>query len=117
MHFLLLLLLLLPIQCSPLIENYRTIVHTGCDNKGAKHIYRWKLKKQSDYVIVQLSTPCLKASREVLSTNGCGRLFHILLYGKKECLYVEVLIRLLLLINFQNLLGFALSSGLIILLM
>ena len=42
--------------------------------------------------MLQLSTPCLKASREVLSTNDCGRLFHILiLSGKKECLYVEVL--------------------------
>jgi hypothetical protein len=37
-------LLLLPIQCSPLIEYYRTIAHTGCDNKGAKIIYRCKLK-------------------------------------------------------------------------
>lgn len=27
------LLLLLPIQCSPLIEYYRTIAHAGCDNK------------------------------------------------------------------------------------
>jgi hypothetical protein len=25
----------------------------------------------------QLSTPCLKVSREVLSTNGCGRPFQI----------------------------------------
>jgi hypothetical protein len=29
-------LLLLPIQCSPLVEYYRTIGHTVCDNKGAK---------------------------------------------------------------------------------
>ena len=48
--------LLLSIQCSPLIEYYRTIAHAGCDNKGAKSIYK-------------LSTPCLKASREVLSTK------------------------------------------------
>jgi hypothetical protein len=30
------ILLLLPIQCSPLIEYFRTIVHNGCDNKGAQ---------------------------------------------------------------------------------
>jgi hypothetical protein len=26
------------------VEYYRTIAHTGCDNKGAKIIYRCKLK-------------------------------------------------------------------------
>ncbi|CAC5418163.1 unnamed protein product [Mytilus coruscus] len=42
--------------------------------------------------MLQLSTLCLKASSEVLSTKGCGRLFHIrMLSGKKECLSVEVL--------------------------
>jgi len=40
--------------------------------------------------MLQLSTPCLKVSRDVLSNNGCGRLLHILILSrKKECLYVE----------------------------
>jgi len=35
--------------------------------------------------LLQLSIPCFKASKEVLSTNGCGMLFHIsTLSGKKE---------------------------------
>ena len=72
---------------------YHTIAHTGCDNKGAKNIYRCKLKTVwwCDYGMLQLSIPCLKASREVWSTKGCGRLFHILMLSGKECLYVEVL--------------------------
>ena len=45
-----------------------------------------------DYGMRQLSTPCLKVSREVLSTNGCGRPFQIqIVSGKKECLYSCVL--------------------------
>jgi hypothetical protein len=35
--YLLLVPLLLPIQCSPLNEHYRTIAHAGCDNTGAKN--------------------------------------------------------------------------------
>ena len=39
-----------------------------------------------------MSTPCLKVSREVLSTNGCDRPFQIrFVSGKKECLYSCVL--------------------------
>ena len=86
--------LLLPIQCSPLVEYYRSIAHAGCDNKGAKNICRCKLKTVwlCYYGMLQLSTLCLKAFREVLSTNGCGSLSHILILSrKKECLYVEVL--------------------------
>ena len=41
-----------------------------------------------DYAMRQLSTPCSKVTREVLSTNGCGRPFQIrIVSGKKECLY------------------------------
>ena len=35
--------------------------------------------------------PCLKVSREVLSTNGCGRPFQIRIVFGKECLYSCVL--------------------------
>jgi hypothetical protein len=61
--------------------------------KVHKIIYRCKSKTfwWHDYGILQLSTACLKASRDVLSTNGSGRLFHILIFSRKnECLYVEV---------------------------
>ena len=34
--------------------------------------------------LLQISTPCLKASRKVLSTNGCGRLFHIFILSDWE---------------------------------
>jgi hypothetical protein len=39
-----------------------------------KHMYRYKLKTGwwCDYAMLQLSSPCLKAYREVLSTNGGG---------------------------------------------
>ena len=60
------------------VEYYITIAHTGCDNKCAKF---------KNSLILQLSTTCLKTSWEILSTNGYGRLFHILiLSGKKEYL-------------------------------
>ena len=70
-------------------EYYRTIAHTGCDNKGARHIYRCKLKTVwwCDYGILQLSTLCLKASKEELSTNGCERLFHILMLSVEVLAY------------------------------
>jgi len=35
--------LLLPIQCSPLVEYYCTIAHAWWENKGTKSIYRCKL--------------------------------------------------------------------------
>jgi hypothetical protein len=69
-------------------EYYLTIAHAGWQ-QGWTNIYRCKLKTVWwwDYGILQLITPCLKASREVLSTNGCGRLLHILALSRK----IEVL--------------------------
>ena len=40
-----------------------------------------------DYAMRQLSTPCSKVTREVLSTNGCDRPFQIRIVSGKECLY------------------------------
>ena len=64
-----------------LAKYHHTIAHDGCDNKGAKYIYRYKLNTVwwCDDGMLQLSTPCLKASREVLYNKGCGRLLHIII--------------------------------------
>ena len=66
--------------------------HCCYDNKGAHTIYRCKLK-QSDGAIMGWCSPIPLKHLGVLSTNGCGRLLHILiLSGKKKCLQVDVLV-------------------------
>jgi hypothetical protein len=76
-------------------EYYRTIAHTGCDNKGAKKYLQVQVKNilmarlwdtVAQYRLLE------RIQGGTIHHNGGGKLFHILIFSRKnECLYVEVL--------------------------
>ena len=57
--------------------------HCCYDNKGANNIYRCKLK-QSDGAIMGWCSPIPFKHLGALSTNGCGRLLHILILSGRR---------------------------------